>query len=815
MKHALLLLSIGLLTAPVRAQTAPLHLLEIRRIWDQGRHNAFTDLLRRQNRWWCVFREASGHVTMDGAVRVLSSPDGVRWNSTALLRSAKEDLRDPKLSIAPDGRLMLLAAGATHPPDGPTRQSYVWFSRDGKDWGTPAPVGDYNYWLWRVAWHEGTAYGMGYHYVPPKDLRFYRSRDGVKFTAEPQPLLTEHWPNETSMIFLPDGTGLALVRREQGPATGLLGISRPPYRQWEWKDLGRRIGGPHLVRLPDGRLLAAVRLYDGRVRTSLCWLDPESGRLDEALVLPSAGDTSYAGLVFHEGLLWISYYSSHEGKTSIYLAKVQAPAVQSKTAAVDIGSRRELMVDDFLVERFGGEARLRLHRPAPREAVFVMDQPWEGCMGGYPTVIDAGGRFRLYYRGWQIDLKRFDGARASRPVTVCLAESADGVRWERVAVNRFEYNGNRNNNIVWMGEGEDLAGMHGFAPFIDANPACPPEKKWKAVGGGWSHPGKGLYLMTSPDGVRWSLDPGKPFLPGFAHDSHNTVLWSSQEGCYRAYFRHFTPAKVRSILTATSPDLVHWSEAVPLSYPGVPEEPLYVNNVFPYYRAPHILLGFPARYVERQWSPSMEALPELDHRRLRAKLSQRYGTALTDSEFMSSRDRVNFRRWSEAFIRPGLRAEGNWTYGDNYLAWGMLETASALPGGGRELSFYATEGYWRGESTALRRYTLRMDGFVSASAPLRGGEFVTKPLLFSGKRLSLNVSTSAAGNVRIELQDAAGQPLSGFALRDCWEIIGDTLDYTVRWKGGSDLSALAGRAVRLRVVLRDADLYSFQFTGER
>ncbi len=91
---------------------------------------------------------------------------------------------------------------------------------------------------------------------------------------------------------------------------------------------------------------------------------------------------------------------------------------------------------------------------------------------------------------------------------------------------------------------------------------------------------------------------------------------------------------------------------------------------------------------------------------------------------------------------------------------------------------------------------------------------VSKPLTFDGSRLSLNISTSAAGGARVELQDAAGQPIPGFALADCWEIIGDTLDYTVRWKGGTDVSSLAGRPVRLRVSLRDADLYSLRFARD-
>ncbi len=481
---------------------------------------------------------------------------------------------------------------------------------------------------------------------------------------------------------------------------------------------------------------------------------------------------------------------------------------------INIASRRELFVDDFLVAEFSGGAGLRLHSPVRREEALVTDKPWEGCMGGFPTVIDDGRVFRLYYRGWQIDLNDFDGVKASRPPTKCLAESTDGIYWQRVPVGLFEYNGCRQNNIVWMGEGDDLAGMHGFSPFLDRNPACRPDQRWKAVGGGWRHPQKGLYLMSSADGMQWSLESTLPFLAGYALDSNNTVQWSVAEGCYRIYFRHWSEGVYkgqRNIMTATSADLVNWSDPVELTFPNCPVEQLYDNNIVRYQRAPHLWLGFPTRYIERPWSPSIEALPELEHRQLRAKMKERFGTALTEPLFMSSRDGLTFHRWQEAFMRPGLCSEGNWTYGDNYFAWGMLETDSDLPGGGKELSFYATEHYWRGDYTTLRRHTLRLDGFVSVNAPMGGGEFVTKPLLFEGSRLSLNISTSAAGSARVEIQDPEGHPLPDFAIDECWDIVGDTVDYSVQWKKGADVSALAGRPVRLRIQLRDADLYSLCF----
>lgn len=178
---------------------------------------------------------------------------------------------------------------------------------------------------------------------------------------------------------------------------------------------------------------------------------------------------------------------------------------------------------------------------------------------------------------------------------------------------------------------------------------------------------------------------------------------------------------------------------------------------------------------------------------------------------MSSRDGVTFHRWDEGFLRPGIERPGTWNYGQQFIAWHSVETASALEGAPNELSLYATEGNWVANAKTLRRYTLRLDGFVSAHASAKGGELLTKPIEFSGGMLSLNFATSAAGSVKVELQDARGQSLPGFQLNDCDELFGDTLDRNVSWKGNVDVSSAAGKAVRLRIALRDADLYSFQF----
>jgi hypothetical protein len=206
----------------------------------------------------------------------------------------------------------------------------------------------------------------------------------------------------------------------------------------------------------------------------------------------------------------------------------------------------------------------------------------------------------------------------------------------------------------------------------------------------------------------------------------------------------------------------------------------------------------------------MKALPDLRHRELRAKKEQRIGTAISDEVFMSSRDGLNFHRWGEAFLRNGPEREGNWVYGDCYQAYGLIETPSKLPGAAKELSIFVPEDYWK-QTVKMRRYTLRIDGFVSAHAPLEGGELLTRPFRFEGSRLSLNFATSAAGSLYVELTDAAGKPIPGFSKADADELFGDTLDRTVTWKNSSDVSALVGKTVRLRFELRDADVYSFQF----
>ena len=489
------------------------------------------------------------------------------------------------------------------------------------------------------------------------------------------------------------------------------------------------------------------------------------------------------------------------------MSPCQAESNNSESQAVlDIGSRLELMVDNHLVASLGGKAARRLHHPARREVAVVHDAPWEGNGGGYHTIFyDPGfretGRYRMYYHAWHIGTAGSPGG----PLTIGYCESEDGVHWEKPDLGLFEFKGSKSNNIVMATiNGKEC---HDLSVFKDSNPNAVPGAEYKAVGRG---PG-GLFAFRSPDGIHWSAyNGGKPVMTGHPFDTQNTAFWDPNIGKYRAYVRDFDKGR-RNIMAATSDDLVTWTEREWLVYPGAPKEQLYTNQVKPYYRAPHIYIGFPSRYIDRGWIDATRPLPSLELRKQRSSTSNRYGSAVTDGLFMTSRDGRTFHRWNEAFIKPGLRTKHNWAYGDNYIAWHVVETDSTYDDSPRELSLYATESYFTGKSSRLRRYTLRIDGFASIHAPRDGGEMVTGPFKFTGNSLSINFSTAAAGPIHVEIQEPSGEPIEGFTMADCSEIFGDAIEYPVRWKQGSDVSSLAGKAVRLRFVLREADLFALRF----
>lgn len=439
---------------------------------------------------------------------------------------------------------------------------------------------------------------------------------------------------------------------------------------------------------------------------------------------------------------------------------------------IDIGSQRELFVDDYLIGQLTGDARQVLQKPMPQEVVLVTDKPWEGNTCAYYTIFQDGDRYRMYYRGSHYDERTRKSAHAE---VVCYAESRDGIHWTKPELGRCEFAGSKANNIVWDG-----VGGHNFTPFKDANPACPPETRYKALAGGGGGAKHGLYAFQSADGLRWSLIRGEPVITKGAFDSQNLAFWDPHARIYREFHRQFRG--VRDIMTGTSSDFLTWTDPVFLEYPGAPKEHLYTNAIQSYERAPHLLIGFPTRFH-----------PERGEQ--------------VEPVFMTSRDGCTFRRWPEALI-PVTAPENRDGNRSNYMTWGMVK----LPGNDNEYSVYATEAYYTGPDSRVRRFTYRFDGFVSVQASAAGGQLITKPLRFAGIKLTINAATTAEGRIRVEIQDTTGQAIDGFALADCQPFSGDAIEHPVTWIGGADIGSLAGQPVRLRFECQDADLYSLRFT---
>jgi hypothetical protein len=307
-------------------------IIEVKKIWDIAPHSAFTDLLHWKDKFYCAFRQGRGHVSTDGKIRILESKNANRWHSAALVTLEGFDLRDAHLSITPDHRLMLLGGAAPRKKDNQSAPTgtFVSFSRNGTQWTKPQIVVQPGRWLWCVTWYEGKAYGVSYTAGKgtSRYLELLTSTDGTNYQSHVPKLFENGYPNEVTLRFDNDGTCYAIIRRDRhgtDPSSALLGISKPNYKQWKFIDLGtdfNGFGGPNLIKIPSGHWIAAGRMHQGGSHTALTYIDAKNGTMTKLAKLPSGGDTSYPGLLWYDNILYVSYYSGHEGKTSIYLAKV-------------------------------------------------------------------------------------------------------------------------------------------------------------------------------------------------------------------------------------------------------------------------------------------------------------------------------------------------------------------------------------------------------------------------------------------------------------------------------------------------------------
>lgn len=326
-------------SAPLWAQITD---YEVVKVYDKAPHSAFTDLIRFQDSFYCAFRVGTGHVPGkktgegDGEIRIVSSKDGKTWGSVAHLIKDTIDLRDAKLSVTPDGRIMVLMGGSTY-IDGrlTARLPQVSFSdKDGRNFSDPQPiVVDPKLkhpmdWLWRVTWKDDTGYGVIYvdRGNEPWLLALVKTKDGIHYDTV-KVFDRPNKPNEATVRFLKNGDMRIFLRCEAGNAE--LGAAAAPYADWTWTDLGMRVGGPEIIVLPNEKLLFGHRIYNP-VATALSVQDKD-GKLRVILKLPSSGDTSYPGFVIHDGKLCMSYYSGHEGKTSIYFTTIPLDAILTES----------------------------------------------------------------------------------------------------------------------------------------------------------------------------------------------------------------------------------------------------------------------------------------------------------------------------------------------------------------------------------------------------------------------------------------------------------------------------------------------------
>ena len=462
---------------------------------------------------------------------------------------------------------------------------------------------------------------------------------------------------------------------------------------------------------------------------------------------------------------------------------------------MDIGSRLELFVDGHLIESLKG-TRLKLHPPRPAERVLDFNREWEGGNSGYVTVFQDGGRYRMYYRGASSTgyavpslLKKGETEVPEHPQVACYAESPDGITWNEACAGclRIQRLNGQTTSCGPVPEGTTslLSGTR--------IPTSHPTQRYKAVGSGRVDGNPVLLGFVSPDGIRWKRLREEPLLADGKFDSLNVAFWDPVRSRYAAFYRDFRHG-VRTIKHATSRNFLDWTPGRWGEYGDTPPEHLYTNGTVAYFRAPHLFLALPRRFLPwRQLYPDAPV------------------PGASDGVFMSSRDGVHWdRRFLESFIRPG-RDPRNWPQRTNTPARGIVSTADD------EISLYV-ERHRAAPTNHLQRLVLRTDGFVSVHAGYFGGEMITKPLLFEGDDLVLNFATSAAGSIRIEIQDAHGRPCPGLALEDSPLLWGDEIEHVVRWKrthpkavAARPLAHLAGQPVRLRVVMKDADLYSLKF----
>ena len=545
-----------------------------------------------------------------------------------------------------------------------------------------------------------------------------------------------------------------------------------------------------------------------------------------------------------------------------------------------IGSKKQLFLgpwaedgrDTYLVESMTDVSISMNEAQVTGERLMGLGRPWEGkgILDMRQFVLKDGDRFRIYYSA--LPYQRFPKDRdptterkfwtAPHQRILCYAESRDGIHWEKPNLGLYSWEGSRANNILFPNDDFPylFSEMEGASVFIDPNAASADEKykmlvKISPIHRDPSRPAgdtsaeaarmleKGQYSFISSDGIHWKLLSAEK-LAVKHNDTHFSVFWDERIEQYVAYTRRRRQSQEQiayyrqrygfdgrtSVLTAgriVSDDFRSWSEEdayhwdSPLFHPATTISPdaldqigspwglnrmdFYGANVSKYSEAPDAYIALPNAYYHWEF--------DMSRRTWQGKPVQLPSTL--DVQLATSRDGIRWNRspGRRPFIRLGRKgtfwSATLWpnnviTVGDE--VWIFL---AGLDVSHKEQSLLESHG-------ARTRAVLRLDGFFSADAAYTGGELTTRPLVFTGNRLQLNLDTSAGGVCRVEIQDSEGKVLPGFSAEEADKINGNYIRVSGSWKGNSDLASLAGRPIKLRFLMRDAKLYSFQFlAGER
>ncbi len=497
---------------------------------------------------------------------------------------------------------------------------------------------------------------------------------------------------------------------------------------------------------------------------------------------------------------------------------------------INISNRRECFFDNFLIDEAKTTAEKRLHKPVRRGEILTLDRPWEGVYNTFFVPIFVKDKWMLYYTSTISPNEKY----------VCYAESADGQNWVRPNLGIVDYNGSKDNNIIFnldMLKEFGFTGFDNFSVFYDENPKCLPDEKYKMVA--WWQGHAALVALFSADGIHFTksrliTDDGE-------FDSQNRAFWSESHGKYFCYYRGehepegsislmdksytdktanalFDPEKfllrepgegtfsfMRDVRVIESEDFVNWSKQKRINTTGADFQ-LYNNVVFPYPRAPHLFVGFPLRYTERKgWTKNYDELCGRENRLERIKKMSRLGLAISDGLFMCSRDGYNFEKYDEAILPPPAENPEAFVYGDGTACPALIEVPSDIPGAENEYMLLIRENFrTKTGYNKLVKYTIRLDGFVSRHAGGEEKEAVTKEFIYDGSELYANIQTSARGYAYFTLK-------SGDEEYTSVEMFGNSSDKRIRFDDDEAVKKLCGKPVTLKIRMYDCDIYSIKF----